>query len=90
MVNILPYAQILDQSQNLQLSWDDVSQTPFYTYFDDNNQPRIVHFDNVRSLGIKYDFINSEKLRGVGIWALGYDGQSQDLEQLLIDKFINQ
>jgi spore germination protein YaaH len=90
MVNILPYAQIVNQSQNLQLSWDDVSQTPFYTYLDNNNQPRIVYFDNVRSLGIKYDFINSEKLRGVGIWALGYDGQNQDLEKLLVDKFFGQ
>ena len=89
MVKILPYAEIVDQSQNLQLSWDDVSKTPFFTYSDSSGQ-RIVHYDNVRSLGIKYDFINNENLRGVGIWALGYDGQNQDLEQLLIDKFINQ
>ncbi len=88
MVKILPYAEIADQNQNLQLSWDDTSKTPFFTY-SDNGQQRIVHFDNVRSLGIKYDFINNENLRGVGIWALGYDGQNQDLEQLLIDKFIN-
>jgi spore germination protein YaaH len=88
MVKILPYAEIVDQSQNLQLSWDDVSKTPFFTYSDSGGQ-RIVHYDNVRSLGIKYDFINNENLRGVGIWALGYDGQNQDLEQLLIDKFIN-
>ena len=90
MVKILPYAQVADESQGLQLSWDDTSETPYFTYTDDLGQPRIVHFDKVRSLGIKYDFINSENLRGVGIWALGYDGQSQDLEQLLIDKFINQ
>jgi spore germination protein YaaH len=89
MVKILPYAEIADQSQNLQLSWDDTSETPYFTYTD-NGQQRIVHYDNVRSLGIKYDFINNENLRGVGIWALGYDGQNQDLEQLLIDKFISQ
>jgi len=89
MVKILPYAEIADQSQNLQLSWDDTSETPYFTYTD-NGQQRIVHYDNVRSLGIKYDFINNENLRGVGIWALGYDGANQDLEQLLVDKFINQ
>lgn len=89
MVKILPYAEIADQNQSLQLSWDDVSKTPFFTY-PDSGQQRIVHFDNVRSLGIKYDFINNENLKGVGIWALGYDGQNQDLEQLLIDKFIGQ
>ncbi len=90
MVKILPYAEIVQQSQNLQLSWDDTSQTPYFTYKDSNGQERIVHFDNVRSLGIKYDYINSKDLRGVGIWALGYDGQNKDLENLLIDKFINQ
>jgi len=90
MVKSLPYAEIMDQSQNLQISWDDTSQTPSFTYNDDTGQARIVHFDSVRSLGIKYDFINRKNLRGVGIWALGYDGNNQDLEKLLIDKFINQ
>lgn len=90
MVNILPYAEIVQQSQNVQLQWDDTSQTPYYTYTDSSGVQRIVHFDDVRSLGIKYDFINKKNLRGVGIWALGYDGQNKDLEKLLIDKFINQ
>lgn len=85
----IPYAQIADASKNLQLSWDETSQTPFYNY-KDYQIDRIVHFDNVRSLAIKYDFINRKNLKGVGIWALGYDGQNQDLEKLLIDKFINQ
>jgi len=89
-VKILPYAEIADASKNLQLSWDDTSETPYFTYTDDSGNQRIVHFDNVRSLGIKYDYINRKNLRGVGIWALGYDGQNQDLEKLLIDKFINQ
>ena len=88
-VKILPYAVIAEQSKNLQLSWDDTAQTPYFTYTD-GGQSRIVYFDNVRSLGIKYDFINSKNLKGVGIWTLGYDGQNQDLEKLLIDKFINQ
>ena len=90
MVKTLPYAEIAQQNKNSQLSWDNISQTPYFTYKDDNGINRIVHFDNVRSLGIKYDFINEKNLRGVGIWTLGYDGQNQDLQKLLIDKFINQ
>lgn len=87
-VKTLPYAEIAEISKNTTLSWDETSQTPFYTYKEDGVS-RIVHFDNVRSLGIKYDYINNKNLKGVGIWALGYDGQNQDLEKLLIDKFIN-
>lgn len=88
-VKILPYATIAQQSQDLQISWNETSQTPYFTY-KDGDLTRIVHFDNVRSLGIKYDFINRKNLKGVGIWTLGYDGQNQDLEKLLVDKFINQ
>jgi spore germination protein YaaH len=88
-VKILPYAEIAEQSKNIQLSWNETSQTPYFTYKQDG-QNRIVHYDNVRSLGIKYDFINKKNLKGVGIWTLGYDGQNQDLEKLLIDKFISQ
>ncbi|HYM65558.1 MAG TPA: glycosyl hydrolase family 18 protein [Candidatus Sulfotelmatobacter sp.] len=89
-VKILPYAEIANQSNSLNLSWDENSQTPYFTYKDSLGVSRIVHFDNVRSLGIKYDFINKKNLMGVGIWALGYDGENQDLEKLLIDKFINE
>lgn len=87
-VKILPYAQIAESSKNIKLSWDETSETPFFTYKEAGSE-RIVHFDNVRSLAIKYDFINNKNLKGVGLWALGYDGQNQDLEKLLIDKFIN-
>ena len=86
---ILAIAQINEAAKNAQINWDDNSQTPFYKYWEDGIQ-RIVHFDNVRSLAIKYDFINKKNLKGVGIWALGYDGLNSDLHKLLIDKFIAQ
>lgn len=88
-VKILPYAQIAEASKKSKINWNELSQTPFYSYTEDGVS-RTVHFDNVRSLGIKYDFINREELAGVGIWALGYDGYSLDLEKLIIDKFITQ
>lgn len=87
-VKILPFAEILEMSLNIKLGWDETSQTPFFNYTE-NGVKRIVHFDNVRSLGIKYDFINKKNLKGVGIWALGYDGQNSDLQKLILDKFFN-
>src|SRR3990172_9327492 len=44
LINILPYAEIAEQSKNVQLSWDETSQTPFFTYKDAGIE-RIVHFD---------------------------------------------
>lgn len=85
---ILPYSEIAQASIKHNLLWDDVSQTPWYTYTA-NKIKREVHFDSVRSLGIKYDYVNSKNLKGVGIWALGYDGLNSDLQRLILDKFSN-
>lgn len=89
-VNILTYAEIMDAAQRINVNWDDASQTPWYSYVDKSGQDHVVHFENTRSLGIKYDLINAKKLQGVGIWALGFDGRNTDLDQLLADKFANQ
>lgn len=83
----VPYAEIAEVVKSTSFSWDENSQTPYYTYIE-NGTPRIVHYDNLRSLGIKYDYVNDKDLKGVGIWALGYDGSNTDLEKILIDKFI--
>ncbi|MBI2040406.1 hypothetical protein HYT18_05035 [Candidatus Microgenomates bacterium] len=89
-VRIYPYAVIAENSKKVQINWDQDSQTPSYIYTDpQTNQARMVHFENPRSLGIKYDFINQKELGGVGIWALGYDGKRVDLWQLIADKFAN-
>lgn len=86
--DILPYSQIIEESKRHNLLWDDISQTPMYIYTI-NDVKREVHFENVRSLSIKYDFVNSKDLKGIGIWALGYDGLNSDLQRLIVDKFAN-
>ncbi len=85
---ILSYAELAEVSRNHKLIWDETTQTPSYTYAENGIQ-REVHFENVRSLGIKYDFVNAKNLKGIGIWALGYDGLNSDLQRLIVDKFSN-
>src|SRR5665811_122883 len=36
----------------------------------------------------RYDMVNAAGIRGVGIWALGYDGTRTELNQALADKFV--
>lgn len=87
-VKVLSYAEIMDASRKSQINWDENAQTPWYSYSDSATKiKRVVHFENTRSLGVKYDFINNKNLQGVGIWALGFDGKRNDLNQLLSDKF---
>ena len=60
----------------------------FYSWFDkDHKVWRQAYYEDVRSLGLKYDFIKEKNLRGVGIWALGYDGSYPELWDLLEEKF---
>ena len=46
-----------------------------------------IWLDDTLSLARKYDLILSNKLKGVGIWALGYDNGYTELWQLLHSKF---
>ncbi len=61
--------------------WSDKYQTPWFRWNDGTwNQ---VWYDDDVSLGLKYDLADSKKLKGIGMWALGYDGERQELWNLL-------
>ena len=49
---------------------------------------RQLYYDDAQSLAAKYDLVNKYDIRGVGIWALGYDGNRPELYALIKDKFI--
>ncbi len=52
-----------------------------------DDQIRQLWFDNQESFALKCDWINQKKLRGVGIWALGYDHGNNELWTVLNQKF---
>ncbi len=61
--------------------WSDKYQTPWYRWNDGTwNQ---VWYDDDISLALKYDLADSKKLKGIGMWALGYDGERQELWNLI-------
>jgi spore germination protein YaaH len=66
--------------------WDASSQTSWYRYFESGRWIQ-VWFDDAESLGHKYDLALSHDLRGVGMWALGYEADRQEpwsqLERLI-------
>jgi spore germination protein YaaH/flagellar hook assembly protein FlgD len=49
---------------------------------------RQLYVDDATALKSKYDLVNKLGLRGVGIWALGYDGTRTELYSALKAKFI--
>jgi len=84
----LPYAEVAELSKGKNIIWDEIAQTPSIRYIDEETKtPRVVYYENIRSLGAKYDLINKKNLKGMGIWALGYDGLNSDPRSLIIEKF---
>lgn len=70
-----------------QEGWDEKGQVGWKAYKDESGQWRMIFLDDVRSLGVKYDFAKEKGLGGVGMWALGFDHGKKELWTLLNDKF---
>jgi len=85
-----PYETIVYDIKELNslILWDNIGQTPYYYYRSpDSGALRVVHFENKDSLKMKYGLVKQYNLGGVGLWALGYDGQLPELWDLLGKEF---
>jgi len=90
-------ASDLSCALNLSSNWDVAAGSPWASWWSpaandpcagNHNSWRELYYDDARSLGLKYDLINANNLRGTGMWALGYDGTSTDLWNELQLKFV--
>jgi hypothetical protein len=66
--------------------YDTVEQTAWVGYYGDyggtNQTWRELYYDNSRALSAKIDAIDAWDLRGLGIWALGYDNNNNGVGDL--------
>jgi spore germination protein YaaH len=83
--NALFYSEAYPNAMQYGRLWDPNSQTPWYRY--NSGQWHQGWYDDSLSLGLKFNFVNQEDLKGIAIWALSYDGQRQELQQALQDAF---
>ena len=68
-------------STHLGKFYDTVEQTAWTAYYGSfGGKPtwRELYFDDARALGAKCDAIDGWDMRGLGIWALGYDNNNGD------------
>lgn len=79
------YANAQSSTTDMQ-GWDEAGQVGWRAYQDYDGW-RMLFLDDVRSLGIKYDFAKNKGLGGVGMWALGFDHGNSDMWTLLSQKF---
>lgn len=90
------YETALDLATTNGRRYDPVEGAAWTTYTRENCTAtygcltgwRQLYYDDAESLASKYDLVNRYDLRGVGIWALGYDGSRPELYAVIKDKFI--
>ncbi len=66
---------------------EPASMSAYATYRDANDNYRQIWFEDSTSLAQKYAWIQSKKIGGAAIWALGYDNGSTDLWEALAGQF---
>ncbi|UTW66986.1 hypothetical protein KFE94_02400 [bacterium SCSIO 12643] len=73
------------------IQYDTVSQSAWCSYVvnSDQSQYRQCWFDDDSTLAIKLNYIKSKKLKGMGIWALGYDQGYHKMWKSLANNFTN-
>lgn len=61
------------EDENLAVKWDDLSMTPWLV-FEENNTIHQIYYENEKSLEIKIKLAEDNQFKGIGFWALGYEG----------------
>jgi spore germination protein YaaH len=64
--------------------WDTRGQVPFTSYQDAGGAWHELYYDNPQSLALKAQLVNKFKLRGLGVWALGMDGNDPAMMAALL------
>jgi flagellar hook assembly protein FlgD len=91
------YSNAVDLVAQYGRRYDTIEDSPWIAYQRENctstygcvTSWRELYYDDAQSLAAKYDLVNRTGLRGVGVWALGYDGTQPELVRTLADKFVN-
>lgn len=81
------YATSLNEVKADKTGWDNFGKVGWKAYKDDDGTWRMFFMEDAQSLGAKYDFAKNKNLKGVGIWALGFDEGKSDMWNLLKQKF---
>lgn len=65
--------------------WNEESLTPYYAF--DSGGWNQGWYDDAESLELKYAMVNMAGIQGIGIWALGYDGDLPELWEQIEESF---
>ena len=81
----ITYDALLTNLSDYNTSWHNATTSNWLSY--NNNVWKQVWYDDSLSLSNKYEFAINNNLQGIGIWALGYEGNRNELWGAINDKF---
>jgi len=84
------YSQVIEllNQPDVKRNWNSKALSPYLTFTkDDKNY--LVYYDDKNSLHYKLELVNKLDLGGIAIWALGYEGGTQELWQEIIKNLSN-
>jgi len=72
--------EILEKKDELKVQehWSEEALSPYISYIEDG-EIYVIYYENSRSISYKLDYVNQLDLGGIAIWALGYEGDSREL-----------
>jgi spore germination protein YaaH len=70
------YSAAIQLAENNGYIFDNTTSVPYSTY-KVSAQWRQMWYDDLQSLGMKYELVNQKALAGIGIWALSYEGSDK-------------
>jgi len=67
---------LLDKSKIV--NWDEESMTPWIS-FEENGEIHQIYYENLESLSRKFELVKNNQIGGLGFWALGYEGENEEV-----------
>lgn len=73
-------SELLARKEELKVEerWNEEALSPYLSYEEDG-EIYVIYYENSRSISYKLDYVNQLDLGGIAIWALGYEGDSREL-----------
>jgi spore germination protein len=75
----LPYFMIKSKYGALYNPFYDALSGSFFYMIDENEKRKMCWFENEVSLDLKFKWAQNKGLKGIGLWALGYDQNSNEI-----------
>ncbi len=85
VMNLMKNEQVFNE--NSMPIFDEISMTNYLNFIYEDGSTKEIWFDDAYTLGKKYDYAVSNDLKGIGIWALGYDSGYDELWNTIEDRF---